>query len=221
MVTVGPVVEHLEVNPYGGDTVATLVLVREDLTTVIGTPTSTDRQDWTATVTYDQPGLWLRRWTVTGAGYGFREDEIAVAPTVWDLGPGAVVYATTADLARYLGGAPPLGARRLLHRASELVDEALLCAVYDTDAAELPTDPKVAQALARATCAQVRWWGETGDETGALAQFQSVSMSGVSLSRGSQARGNAIPAQRLCADARMFLANAGLTGQGPITDRDG
>ena len=102
----------------------------------------------------------------------------------------ARVYATEAQLVAY--GAPagvvlPTGvdAVRQLTRASEVVDLALIGAVYDTDAVtDLPTDVKVIEALQLATCAQVAYWAETGDQSGTSSQWQSVSIGSVSLSRG-------------------------------------
>lgn len=54
-----------------------------------------------------------------------------------------------------------------LIRASLKVDDVLLSARYDTDAEGMPTDPAVADALAAATCAQVAYFRDTGDPSGA------------------------------------------------------
>src|SRR4051794_26110046 len=76
-------------------------------------------------------------------------------------------------------------ATRLLTRASRRVDRLLFAAVYDTAATTgLPTDPDVAQALSEATCEQALWWLETGDESGASDQYQSVSAGSIALTRG-------------------------------------
>ncbi|MEU6441351.1 hypothetical protein [Streptomyces sp. NPDC047046] len=93
------------------------------------------------------------------------------------------VYATPEQLAAWTGEAAPADAERLLARASEDVDDALLSALYATDAEGLPTDPAVVAALADATCAQVEYQLATGDDgTGAGGRWGSVSIGPVSLS---------------------------------------
>ncbi|WP_394425564.1 hypothetical protein [Streptomyces sp. SGAir0957] len=97
----------------------------------------------------------------------------------------APVYATVTDLADYLGTAAPDDAERLLASASRMLDARVLAYCrYDVDTAGLPTDPDVAAAISRAVCAQVAWWGEIGDSTGAAGVgYGSVSIGSVSLGR--------------------------------------
>ena len=93
------------------------------------------------------------------------------------------VYATPEQLTEWTGRPAPADAERLLKRASEDIDAALVAAVYATDAAGMPTDPAVVQALADATCAQIEFQQETGDTgTGAAGRWGSVSLGPVSLS---------------------------------------
>ncbi|CAL9480234.1 hypothetical protein [Streptomyces sp. enrichment culture] len=93
------------------------------------------------------------------------------------------VYATPEQLSAWTGQPAPADAERLLARASEDVDDALLTACYATDAAGMPTDPAIVQALADATCAQVEYQLATGDDgTGAAARWGAVSIGPVSLS---------------------------------------
>ncbi|MFE4328729.1 hypothetical protein ACFRQM_04520 [Streptomyces sp. NPDC056831] len=93
------------------------------------------------------------------------------------------VYATSEQLAEYTGQPAPADAARLLTRASEDVDSALLTAVYRTDADGMPTDPAIVAALAAATCAQVEYvTAQGGDDTGAAGQWDSVSIGPVSMS---------------------------------------
>ncbi|MFD8151742.1 hypothetical protein ACFV28_13455 [Streptomyces sp. NPDC059720] len=95
----------------------------------------------------------------------------------------ARVYATPEQLTAWTGQPAPPDADRLLARASEDVDDALVTAVYATDALGMPTDPDILRALADATCAQVEWQQETGDTgTGAAGRWDSVSIGPVSLS---------------------------------------
>ncbi|AGK80402.1 hypothetical protein SFUL_5514 [Streptomyces microflavus DSM 40593] len=93
------------------------------------------------------------------------------------------VYATPEQLADATGQPAPADAVRLLIRASEDVDDALLTAVYGTDATGMPTDPDVRDALAAATCAQVEYvTAQGGDDTGAAGQWGSVSIGPVAMS---------------------------------------
>ncbi|MGW2292718.1 hypothetical protein [Streptomyces phaeochromogenes] len=120
------------------------------------------------------------------------------------------VYATPEQLAAWTGQPAPADAERLLTRASEDVDDALLSAVYRTDAAGMPTDLAVVQALADATCAQVEYQVATGDDgTGAAGRWGSVSIGPVQLGdrRGApQAPGGLDLAPR----AHRALTRAGL-----------
>lgn len=98
------------------------------------------------------------------------------------------IYATTTDLVTYTGDVAPDGADNLLRRASVFLDAELfrLCH-YDVDPTTgLPTDTAVAAMMRDATCAQVSWWDELGDSTGALgAGWDSVEIGSVKLQRRS------------------------------------
>ncbi|MGW1770643.1 hypothetical protein [Streptomyces sp. NPDC002104] len=95
----------------------------------------------------------------------------------------ARIYATPEQLAAYTGAPAPEGVERLLARASEDVDAALLTACYATDDDGDPTDPAVVAALSAACCAQVEYQLATGDDgTGAAGQWDAVSIGPVSLS---------------------------------------
>lgn len=78
-------------------------------------------------------------------------------------------YATLAQLAGYLHddesatGQLPADAGRLLKRASELVQDSTVTAVYMHDSEGNPTEPLTVSAFQNATCAQVEYW-LTGDE---------------------------------------------------------
>lgn len=92
------------------------------------------------------------------------------------------VYATPEQLAAWTGQPAPADAEHLLARASADIDAALLCAFYRTNDAGMPTEPRVVQALADATCAQVEYQLATGDDgTGAAGRWGSVSIGPVSL----------------------------------------
>ena len=130
-----------------------------------------------------------------------------------------MVYATADDLIDYLDPVPDDAELRLT-RASRLVDQALLTAVYDVDEQGLPTEQRVIDALREATCEQVTAWAAGGEDgTGAAGQYASVSIGSVSLTRAaSGASGSGSAATGLCPQAWMILQQAGLTGRGPYVN---
>ena len=95
-------------------------------------------------------------------------------------------YATDAQLQTWLGTqAMPAEPDRLLQRASDLLDRAMVTWRYTTDAVTfLPTDPVTIAAFASAVCAQVEWWMATLDDLGELAtQYDSTTFEGITLNR--------------------------------------
>lgn len=83
------------------------------------------------------------------------------------------MHATATQLATYLGVDEQdltVGARELT-RATEVIDEHIV-APYDTE------DPDVLSALADATCAQVEFWLEVGEEHDIGGQRGQVSIGG-------------------------------------------
>lgn len=97
-------------------------------------------------------------------------------------------FATTAQLATYLGvaeGTLPTDATRLLSRATELIQDTTLAAMYDTDSAGNATVQKVIDAFMNATCAQVEFW-LTGDEEDDISgPLESMSTGGQGQGYGS------------------------------------
>jgi hypothetical protein len=174
----------LTVDPFDNTTAAVLTVT--DPLGAVSTPPVTAAEGgkaWSAVVHYAQPGVWTLAWAVTGTGAGRELTRVSVGPgTVAATGR---VYATTTALANYLREAPPADAEQLLAEASRLLDSRVLrLCQYEVDAAGMPTDPDVAAAIARAVCAQVRWWGEVGDHIGAAgAGWGGVSIGSVNLSR--------------------------------------
>lgn len=99
----------------------------------------------------------------------------------------ARVYATTTQLIGYTGVAAPDGAEALLAKASRFLDSTVfrLCWYHVGDDG-MPSDAVVAEAFANATCAQVAWWDELGDSTGAAAAgWDTVGIGSVRLQRRS------------------------------------
>lgn len=207
---------HLLVQPEGDGTTAATLVVRNPLYQVValspGPSTSDGGTNWTAgPLTYTTPGIWRFTWTVTGTGAGTTTVKIPVGPAGTSL-PGRA-YATSTDLANYLQAAPPEDADRLLTRATDIIDRLTITARYTLDEDGNPTDTDVVEALKKATCAQVAWWVETGDEWGLGADYQSVSIGSVSLSRGQSGGGSTT--SRVGPDVWAALAEGGLTGYGP------
>ncbi|GGM65188.1 hypothetical protein GCM10012275_39660 [Longimycelium tulufanense] len=128
------------------------------------------------------------------------------------------IYATPADLVEYAGpGIVDEDTPRKLARASERVDSLLLTAVYDTTPDGMPVDPAVRDALTRATCALVQWWGDTGDETGAGGRFVESQIGTLRLKRAeSDTEPDLAPA------TVHILTTAGLLSHAPLApDRSG
>ncbi|CAN5424598.1 hypothetical protein BH09ACT9_BH09ACT9_00680 [soil metagenome] len=65
--------------------------------------------------------------------------------------------------------------------ASEEIDTLLLGALYDVDDSGFPTDTDVVETLMRATCAIVKYWSITEDDTGAEGNAGAVKIGSVSL----------------------------------------
>ena len=90
-------------------------------------------------------------------------------------------YATPEQLTDWMGEQTvPDDAGRLLERASELVDEAIVVP-FD------PDDETTAKALADAACAQVEWWAEVGEDADVEGQVQSAQIGNVQLGFGAGA----------------------------------
>lgn len=179
------VTAQLLVSPYDTSTQAVLTVTAPDGATSTPVTSSEDGgQTWKAPLVFTAAGVWLLHWTVTGTGASVENEQISVAPT-----PGASAdvrtYATTTDLANYLRAAPPLDAAGLLADASLMLETRVLAYCrYDVDNAGMPSDPDVAKAIGRAVCAQVAWWDEVGDSTGAAGVgYDSVSIGSVNLGR--------------------------------------
>jgi hypothetical protein len=127
------------------------------------------------------------------------------------------VYATAADLDGWLDDQlPEADAAKQLRRASMHIDSLLITAVYRVDEDGEPLDLHVIDALRDATCAQVAWWADTGDTSGAASQYQQTSIGSVGLTRGySSGKSAAGPSARTAPEAVQILATAGLLSGAP------
>jgi len=202
----------LTVDPFDGTTTASVGVVSPSgVSSTLSATSSDGGGTWTAYLPLVEAGAWQVRWEVTGQGSGVETDTVyAFAPVT------GRTYATLSDLATWLGEVPPDNAARLLLTATRRVDLALVGAWYPVDEDSMPTDPAAIAALRDAVCAQVAWWVETGDSTGsgAGAEWSSVSIGKLSLSRGGGTSGrgssSTMGGGRLAADAIDILTVAGL-----------
>jgi len=129
---------------------------------------------------------------------------------------GTRVYATPEQLAVWTGEAAPANAARLLRSASLLVRRATLTAVYYTDAQGMPTDPDVAAAFRDATCSQADTWATLGIDPakGAadmLPVTKSIGTATITYATASVTTARGTAAVQLTREARLILAEAGLT----------
>lgn len=177
--------------------------------------TNTDNgKTWTAVVApYDVGGLWYHVWSVDGMGYGRIVFEVPVVPDRL-ADPVGTTYATSADLANWMRDAPPADCERMLVAATREVDLMLLAARYPVDDLGFPTDPIQRAAVRDAVCELVSWWNDTGDETGAIGIYGSLSAGSISVGRATsgQAKGASVRVSRQVLD---ILAGAGLAAQPP------
>lgn len=119
-------------------------------------------------------------------------------------------YATSEQLGTYLDTPVPADAARLLVRASEVVNDHTITAVYDTDDGGNPTDSVVLEALSKAVSAQVEYWLAGDEEDDVLGPVVSVGISGVQLQYGSGV--NRPTPSYLAPRAARHLRSAGLLG---------
>ncbi len=117
-------------------------------------------------------------------------------------------YATGAQLTEYLGAPGPVDAARLLARASELVDDHTITAVYDVDTLGAPTYQPVIDALRDAACAQVEHWLAGDEEDDILGPLEGVSLAGMQVQYGAGA--NRPTPMYLAPRAARHLRSAGL-----------
>ncbi|VXB82122.1 hypothetical protein [Aeromicrobium sp. 9AM] len=97
----------------------------------------------------------------------------------------APVYATLADYRNWLDDQTVDVSDALFARASEVIDEVLIGAVYAIDDnTQLPTLTAQIEAIRDATCAQVQWGLANGDTTGTgtATEWDSVAIGSVKLS---------------------------------------
>lgn len=113
------------------------------------------------------------------------------------------IYATSEELAEYLGGDTP-NSERLLKRASEFIYYLVYRNIR-------PSNPSHLQAVKQATCAQVEYWLEAGEATAIMGGFKSFSLGDLSMDFGENNKGTA---SSLSSRAQYYLNLEGLLYRG-------
>ena len=126
-----------------------------------------------------------------------------------------MAYAVAADLAAPPWNLTPADPDSLLERASDDIDRVLIGAIYDVDTNELPTDPVVAEALKRATCAQALFRSVLADPSGGLGQLRSFTIGSISGTRATGPNGQPAASSRYSDTAVDILRVAGLVPVAP------
>lgn len=130
--------------------------------------------------------------------------------------PSPGVYATAAQYQQRTGdlATPTARITQLLTVASECLDEALIGAVYPTDADSMPVNPAHIDLFMRATVAQASFLNSLNDPDFVKSQYASTSMGGVSLSRTAAAQGQILPP--LAPRAAQILHTGGALPTAPL-----
>ena len=160
------------------------------------------------------PGDYLVEWTATGG------DPLGQVVTVVPLrqqSPSPGLYAT---LAQYQAFAcdlltPSYLVGENLVSAFEVIDEALIGAVYPTDADSMPTNPAHINLFMQACCAQVHFDLANNDPANVKPQFSSTSVAGVTQTRKASAQGGVLP--WLAPRAAQILHIGGALASAPLT----
>ena len=100
---------------------------------------------------------------------------------------------------------------RLLARASDVIDRHVTASYPLDEQTQRAADANTAQYLADATCAQVEFWLEVGEETDTAGPLQALQAGGLNIMVG--AGGNRTIPLTIAPRAIRILQLAGLAGQ--------
>lgn len=134
-----------------------------------------------------------------------------------------LVYASTNDLASWMGTPAPANATALLRTASLAVREATELAFYATDTTGLPTDATILQAFSDATCshAAALYQADVDPNAGGVLEPGVHASDGIGSARitysdaALAAEAKRMLVRGLCQEAQRILRNAGLTPTAP------
>lgn len=115
----------------------------------------------------------------------------------------ARIYATAEDYQEFTGQTPPSDITVLLADATRMLEANVFrVCLYEVDEDGYPSNTTVRDAFRDAVCAQVRWFDDVGDSTGASAVgWGSVRLGSAQLSRSVTAVSGASSAAREIAPA--------------------
>lgn len=198
----------LDISPAaGGASVATL------------TPTSQDGSTWTvlwAPATTVQPGDYTLTWTGTATSGPAVVTQNLLVAAIPKHSPSPGVYATAQQYQAWSGDllTPPGLVDTWLRRASEVIDNALVGAVYVTDVDGMPLDAATMDVFMRATCAQAEFMIANNDRANVKWQYSSTSAGGVSVTRAPGTTAPTMP--KLAPQAAAILRVAGVLPGAPL-----
>jgi hypothetical protein len=162
------------------------------------------------------PGDYTVLWSATGTpGTVTYTQAVTVAAFPAAL-PAPGVYASISQYRSWSGDqfSPDDLVTIALRRGTEVIDRALIGAVYATDADGMPTDAGVLNVFMRATCAQAQFILANNDFANVKSQYSSTSMGGVSQSRAASAQNQMFPP--LAPQAAAILQVAGVVPSAPL-----
>ncbi len=133
-----------------------------------------------------------------------------------DESPSPGVYASVDQYRAWSGdwGTPNTRLAVDLRRASEVIDVALVGAVYQTDADGMPVAPMVIDCFMRATCAQTQYVIANNDPANVKDQYLNSNVGGVALTRAPGTMAKALPP--LAPQAAAILRVAGVLPAAPL-----
>ena len=139
------------------------------------------------------PGDYVATWTSTSPAWTITQVVTVVPLPSQSPDPG--LYASLAQYRQreYDQLTPDDLVNYHLQLASEVIDEALIGAVYPTDADGMPTNPEHIAIFMRACCAQVAFQIGNNDPQNIKPQYSAVGMAGVTQSRAASAQGGVLP----------------------------
>lgn len=155
-------------------------------------------------------------WQGTGPSGTVTAGEVVTVTTDPSASPAPGVYATVAAYRAWSHdqATPDATVSMWLQRASEVLDVALVGAVYAIDDNSMPTDPTVIDTFARACCAQVQYEIANNDPALVKDQYTSSNVGGVSLTRAAAATARPLPP--LAPRAAAILRVAGVLPAAPL-----
>lgn len=164
------------------------------------------------------PGDYSVAFTGTGPNGTITYTQAVTVAAVPDPSPAPGAYATVGQYQAWSGDkfSPNDLVTIALRRASEVIDRALIGAVYATDANSMPTDPGVIDVFMRATCAQAQFILANNDFANVKSQYATTSMGGVSQTRAQTAQNQVFPP--LASQAAAILQVAGVLPGAPLVN---